>query len=435
MAKSGSLASNAALRAKAQAFLEIAETATLAHQEIGQAVTQGPGFQFSIGVYFSRRPDVLEAQHKLIQPALRVLGSQRGNEEELRSLTWRRAALWVAAKPPRDITMAVRALLIEMDGSGLEEATLYLPNYTFRLAPGVDSVRLGKVDILPSSAAAQAVEPNSKTLRVSLDGGRGVDHDGNVFVAHFPHVCWRVRLKAAAKNVREEGAWVIDVAISLARLLHRPWEGDPPDLKDVEPHAFEPTHGDPSGFVLRGDTYTLGAMSRPRHYLIDQAAADALMSEQNQAIADCIFDPVAKSLAERIAQGLGWMTRARRVADKSEAFLYFFTALEALLSPEKGQPVTQTIARHFAVIWSDQPEARRTAAKWLAELYNVRSLGVHTGRREALAADVRNLHNAVDQIFRTVLLQVDIRMAAHTFNEHLRDASYGSPWPFRVDSR
>lgn len=425
MAKAASLAANADLRASAEAFLKAAASATLSESELLEAFTRTPGFHFSMGVYFSLRPEVLRAQHELVQPALRRLGAQRG-KDELRSLTWRHAAAWVTAAPPCSLAAAARGLLIEMDESGLE-VTLFLPNYTFQLAPGCEGVRLGKVEVLPASAAVAAAEPYGETMRVSLDGERGLDRKEGLMVAHFPQVCWRVRLRAAAKNAREEGAWLIDVAISLARLLHRPWAGLPPDLKDVEPHAFEPTHHAQPGFAIYGDNYGLGPMSRPRYYLIDDAAVAGLMSAQSQMVADAILDP----LAERVSQKLGWMTRARRVTDKSEAFLHFFTALEALFSAERGQPVTQTIARHFAVIWSDEPEARRIAAKWLADLYNVRSSVVHAGKREALAADVRSLHHAVDRVFRAVLLQVDLRMPAQTFSEYLRNASYGSPWPFR----
>jgi hypothetical protein len=35
-------------------------------------------------------------------------------------------------------------------------------------------------------------------------------------------------------------------------------------------------------------------------------------------------------LAERVGQGLGWLTRGRQAEDRAERLLYFFTAIEAL---------------------------------------------------------------------------------------------------------
>jgi hypothetical protein len=43
-----------------------------------------------------------------------------------------------------------------------------------------------------------------------------------------------------------------------------------------------------------------------------------------------------------VGQGLGWLSRGRQAESRTERFLFFFTALEALLSSDdKGDPVTQ----------------------------------------------------------------------------------------------
>lgn len=424
------LSSNPTFRAKAEAFLSLAAEAVMDDDQINQAVKRGSGYQFTMGVFFEPRETVVEAQYALIKPVLRKLGALRGSEAELRSLTWLHASAWVSADTPEPISTAAASLLDAMAQCGREPLDLYLPNYTFRLATGVEGVNLGRVAILPSALAAEAAAPFSKTFRVDIDEGCGQSFD-EVLITHFVKVCWRVQLHASPQNAREEAAWLVDVAISLIRKLHRPWRGLAPDLKDREPNAFEPTLEDDPSFYIQGDSYGAGPMSKARYYLIDEKAATALTSARSLALAALIFDPPPHSVAERVAQGLGWMTRARRAKDKSEAFLYFFTAFEALLSGEKGQPVTATIARHFAVLWHDEPEARRVAAKWLQDLYVVRSRLVHMGHREALAPDVRNLHNAADRIFRDLMLSLDLTMAANDFYAKLRDASFGAPWPHR----
>ena len=53
------------------------------------------------------------------------------------------------------------------------------------------------------------------------------------------------------------------------------------------------------------------------------------------------------------------MTRGRQARDRSERLLFFFTAIEALLSgDDKTAPVTQTIARRAATILVDDPTHR-----------------------------------------------------------------------------
>ena len=53
----------------------------------------------------------------------------------------------------------------------------------------------------------------------------------------------------------------------------------------------------------------------------------------------------------------GWMTRGRHAEDRAERFLFFYTAIETLVSTtDKSAPVIQTIARNAASIITDKPE-------------------------------------------------------------------------------
>ncbi|WP_426129161.1 hypothetical protein [Pararhizobium sp. PWRC1-1] len=166
---------------------------------------------------------------------------------------------------------------------------------------------------------------------------------------YMPGSVWVVEVPATKANVAEEAKWLIDVAVSLMRLSTSQWKGHLPGIGELEAHPIYPTiHAQPHMTFDDASTATL-----PGWY---ETTAKAVV-DQNlpkiQSLASILFDPSDKSLAQRVAQGLGWMTRGRQVADRAERLLSFFTALESLLtSTDKTDPVTQTISRHVSVIYT-----------------------------------------------------------------------------------
>jgi hypothetical protein len=146
--------------------------------------------------------------------------------------------------------------------------------------------------------------------------------------------------------------------------------------------------------------------------------------------AELIFDPPKKSLAERVSQGLGWQTRGRQAEDRAERLLYFFTAVEALLSmDDKTAPVVQTIARHAAVLLTNDNSARAEAAGEVKKLYALRSSLVHAGNRAILWSAANGAQILAESLFDAVLDKVDLKMKHETFCNELANASYGMAWP------
>jgi Apea-like HEPN len=137
-----------------------------------------------------------------------------------------------------------------------------------------------------------------------------------------------------------------------------------------------------------------GKQTTPGMYVVDKQV-EATISEPSFADrANLIFDPQKGSLAERIGQGLGWLTRARQILDRSERLLYNFTATEALLSSsDKSAPVTQTISRNAATILTQDVADRFKTAKDIIGLYDLRSSVVHAGSRPAAWTHVNFAQN------------------------------------------
>jgi len=219
------------------------------------------------------------------------------------------------------------------------------------------------------------------------------------------------------------------LAVSFLR-LHYKHEGPLfPAYGDVEPHPLRQSPIENVGVKFRGSTVSLGGAKVPPAYEVDQEIEAITLDATFRAKADLIFDPLPKSLAERVSQGLGWLTRGRQSEDRAERLLYFFTAIEALLSSDdKSAPVVQTIARHAAVVLSDDIVERIEVSGQLGKLYALRSALVHAGNRSVLWNSANLTQYLAERMFRCVLQKADLRSPHASFNEELKRASYGSPW-------
>jgi hypothetical protein len=214
------------------------------------------------------------------------------------------------------------------------------------------------------------------------------------------------------------------------RLSHPNWSGHFPGVGAVEPHPLKPTRLHNEGVKLQGSKVLAGGSSVPHWYEIDAAVAATSRDKTFILQAEIIFDPPKSSLAERVSQGLGWLTRGRQAEDRAERLLYFFTAIEALLSTDdKSAPVVQTIARHAAVLLVNDNAARAEVAKDLKNLYNFRSALVHAGNRSILWSGANGAQVLAERIFQAVLENADLKTQHQSFSNELAAASYGTPWP------
>lgn len=424
------LFSDSKLIEAAVAFFADAESAVARTvDEVGDAMRDGEGWTSHSGVTFIQRPAVRGSQGALVEAILRKLGPRSGHEDEIRSATWRGAAQWLTASertPPED---AARLMLRTIGETAEVTADLVIPNYTFRRAQGVSGARIGPVEILDSEIAKARVDAlDNEHVRFAIDHGRGTSIRDSAVEVSYPGTCWWVRVGAAERNIRDEGAWLIDTAISLARFLHRPWGGLAVGHKDREPHAFEPVPMDQSGMFFVGTKVSTGGRTAARYYELDATAVAALESDRAVSIATSIFEPLKNSVGLRVGLALPWLTRARRTSDRSEALLFYFTALETLLAPGKGEPISQTISRQIPVILRDRPASRKSLFQRMRQLYDMRSTLVHSGRRSALASDVRTMSVITDRVFMRIVNEVDLTTSVDDLIGSLNDATFGDAW-------
>ncbi|MGN6065485.1 hypothetical protein [Brevundimonas diminuta] len=64
----------------------------------------------------------------------------------------------------------------------------------------------------------------------------------------------------------------------------------------------------------------------------------------------------------------------------------------------------------------------------MRQLYDMRSTLVHSGRRSALAGDVRTISVITDHVFMRIVNEVDLTTSVDDLIGSLNDATFGDAW-------
>lgn len=392
----------------------------------------GKNWPFSLGAggIIEITEEISQAQSKFVMRAASLLKSKAAHEKAISKIATDHAHDLIAGN--KKIEVAVTDLIKAVFEHGNASFAYLAPNYLVRMLPAVKAIRVGRVKVLRTDDFAEEWKVQYPGHQVQIIAGDGfsIQLTPKVIITMRP-VCWIVNVDAAAENVEEEGKWLIDVAVSYLRLRFQNWPGHFPALGDVEPHPLRPVQSHREGVKFQNSRVLAGGGTVPPWYEIDSAIAAATQEPNFVTQASLIFDPPAKSLAERVSQGLGWLSRGRQAEDRAERLLYFFTAIEALLSnDDKTAPVVQTIARHAAVLLTNDNAARAVVAGDVKKLYTFRSTLVHAGNRSVLWSGANGAQVLAERLFSEVLEKADLSVKHDRFCTDLAAASYGTAWPF-----
>lgn len=389
-------------------------------------------FRLHKGVAFEITDAAANAQNAFVAQAIRKLGPIKGHAKVLDSALWDFVVSIEDEAKLNDDALINRALdEIEVKSASVSE--FFRPCPLVRLPDDVDRLEIGRVAIDRTEARIDEFRKLSQHLKfnVGQDWALSIiptgDHASIAMV--LPPTMWSINLAAADPIREEEALWLTDVALSILRMCakHDDLGVMAPTVGQVEPHPFFPhDHRDHSFTLKHGGGGQLGGMTAPRNYWLTNGAAKALQDPLATARIDAVFNAEPKSVAERFYQGCGWLTRGRRSKDRSDRLLYFFTAVEALLSDsDKTAPVIQTIARHAAVLLSDNNEERQVVATHIRKLYGLRSALVHAGVRGAFDIDANSTQQVAERLYLRVWYDIELSLNHQEFSSILNKASYG----------
>ena len=384
------------------------------------------------GVLFEVSDTAQEAQAAAVDRLIKALGAIRGHAADIEPLLWQAVADALKAGLTSLHQGDVDTLLDTISENAGKEVDLIKPCHSVVLLENTNNIVVGPVKIRRSSKALSEIRrlcPKSK-----IEVGEGPDIETDVMDVQIPHFVWQVKLAAASKVREEQAAWMVDIALSLVRLGVKPTNlgMNPPALGKVEAPPFSKSKADHNRMTIgESGRYSIGGWTMPCVYQLGIPAQRELSKRDFVKKAGLVFSSSKSSLAERFSQGLGWIARGRQSSDRPTRLLYFFTAIEALLSDsDKTAPIVQTVARHGSVLLSDKNEYRIEIAKTIRQLYGLRSSLVHTGKRGVVDKDANTIQYIADLLFCKVWNDVDLSMKHSRFVEVLSKASYGLPAKF-----
>jgi hypothetical protein len=430
MTKSGIHKGNAGeLRPLALAFLEAYRAAAVkTDQDFKRVVTADGGYHHFDGGLVELTDHVVKATDDLIDRAIKIIGPKGESERALTTSAEETGKDLI--RGDLDLESAVEKLIERFADEANSSFELILPNYLIDFTEGVRSVDMCRIRAVLTEDVS--IELKQRDIPVIITQGPELSQSIRARTLHLtmPPRCWVVKVDAARDNAHEEAKWLIDVAVSLLRMSYRIIGPMFPMYGDIEPHPTVPWHLKNISVTIGEKFTTAGKNIAPKSYEIDRRLEAAVTDPAFLARAKLIFDPQKGSLAERLHQGLGWLTRGRQSEDRAERLLYFFTAIEALLSSDdKTAPVVQTIARNAAAILTADVAARARTAKEIRQLYGLRSSVVHTGSRPVAWPQAQLAQKLAKDLFWIVLQKVDLSIKHINFIDQLSFASYGSPWP------
>jgi hypothetical protein len=383
------------------------------------------------------------SERQLLTVCLELLGARSMLKEALGVIVWE---LVEASLKETDVNSAsanfVRDLATRAYADSNAEYRYVRPNYLIRFARKLTVITVGPVTALLASEAIAEIKANFPDLRATLRVGKDFKLDPKLgtespAVIDLPVVVWMVKVNSTRALVEQEARWRVDVAVSLLRLFY-PNRYYPhfPRPGDLETDPFLKPSFANEGIKFSNDNLFAGGMQAPFHYIVDPAVVRIIRGARFRSLADAIFQAEEKKVSERVARSLGWLSRARQAQDPAERFLFFFTSIEALLSSQTdGAPITQTIARHAAVILTNDVEKRQELSELLQKLYKERSALVHRGSRNVQREDVNIVQVLAESLCSCTLHRVDLRMTFTEFEATLRTASFGAKWKMPLRSR
>lgn len=383
------------------------------------------------GVIFDADPSLDELAQDIARALSRRLGSKASDESALLKALWKAAARRLIDGQPEP-GEAAKIFIQQIEAKANVKRRYIDINQLVVREPGIERLDIGPVTIIAGYLVADelnAGRPDQRWVAEERAPSLIIKDDGTSTIGISPNV-WVIDTVAARENLTEEAAWLAGVTVSLIKIVMGFSLG--PFFAEhgrVESHPFKSPTLENNSITTDEDGLATGGMSAPTKYVISAETLKLCKSNEFQEVVSQLFSPLKGSVAERVVQGLGWLARGRQSEDRAERLLFFFTAIEALLSSnDKSAPVVQNIARSAATILTDDHHGRASNAKIIKDLYAYRSAVVHGGSRDVAKRQANTAELIADKLFFRVFDQVDLTQKFAEFQNGLGVASYGSPW-------
>lgn len=363
---------------------------------------------------------------------LDLLDTKYGDEREIEKTIFYVAHRSVEANSA--IKLFIKDVLDALADTVFRSFSVFVPSYSVTLADGVDSFELGDARLLTSKAAVielnkcgESPDDGSVDFVLSDDSRRIIADLGQSSVmVPSNSFMWCAKVESSAANADSEAEFLIDVTTSLISLLISQASAFPRRAGDIVSHPTSSHEFEGHGFAKTGkDTRLFGARrAYQKHVITDTAIKDYSNSEQ-ATIVRLVHDGAKGAVAESVKTAMAWHAKGTQSTDPAFRLLYFFTAIEALLSRSSSDPVSETIARFGSTLISSDVSRRSLNAFSIKKLYHFRSQTVHRGSRETRWPEARAAQNFLELSLKRILNSKTLSLTRLRFLKELNDASYG----------
>ena len=426
----GKILHDAALKEAAQAFFKAAQSARCETRQQRNAAIRSGRFKKVEDVVFPETPELLALLAVAVDRSVALLG-KTWHEDDIANLMWSQAG-----RTGIEPSVSARTFAEDVDSLSSTPAVYLTANYILGLYDGIRELAIGPVRARYTKDAAAEFNRPERPRQIVPGRSAGTSYPGDDrVIVSLTEMCWQVTVSASDRLIGNEAQWLINSATSLLRLSY-PREIKLssqviPSVGALEAVPVGEPERRPTEIIISEGTFEPVHRQPELDYVVDEVTYDYLLKTDFFERAKSIFGAPSTQVANRIARGLGWMARGRQTADPAERLLFFFTALEALLtSDDNTTPVVQTICRNASTILTNDVNERHAIAEELKGAYRIRSGLVHGGRRSVSVAEMTYVQALAEDVYRAVLTNdATLGQKSSTFIEELAKAGFGLPWP------
>lgn len=401
------------------------------------------GFSGGSAGYALHTKEFKNSRDAFVNKACEILGPLFGDQKEIAQIIVHSAHQSIANEL---CTRSFEKEVFEELQQHLTQARkVLLPNYLVSLPGKARVLKMGPVRVLTSRQVMSEMKPlvakinENKEQQIDI-----VEKNGEItiWVDSYPssvpshNFMWEINLRSSRRYAIEESKWMIGVSLSLIRLFS--FEYGYSELGSRTPGrelsesiiSLKTDGGVPNVLSIEGERIRFGGGSIATRYELSKKALQFMRKTSTTDKISLIFSAPENSVAEKLYDALGWLSRGRQSRQRAEKMLCFFTALETIFSTKSDKEnVTERVARYCGVVLTSDLDGRIRNSNKIRNLYNVRSEIVHQGRRTATSGDVDGVEQFAEYTLAFILQIVDLKQNHGTFLSELKKASYGHKWP------
>jgi hypothetical protein len=180
------------------------------------------------------------------------------------------------------------------------------------------------------------------------------------------------------------------------------------------------------GYILQDKRFVSKpeAVGSPRSYTINEESLKTMDELGALKLFSFLENDSLSSFQECLIRAVHWFSSGVTQPERETGYLHLMIALEALFTPEKGDPISNTIAESVALVINDTLSGRKALKKFLKYCYSNRSSIAHGGKKAVSDFDLKKLTIIVTNV---ILCLTHIEEKFNTRDElfaHLEDLKF-----------